>query len=276
MSGQWPPDWEDPDEVFPDQADQLDDGSRGPAVRGIRVPGLGSRSRHAGRRRAARISAALAAEAAARPRVPRSLWTTVRPRKPACAVDNQPRRRTAGRPGIARSLWTTGRRRRRGRLAPGRSAPPRPRRVRRWRRSLQTLLVAGPVLAVCLLFAGIGYAAVEHAPRAAPARPRRVRPARPSRRRRVRPPGPRPAGTGGPASAAEPVFTVTQQRHQVPPGTAGRAGTSRPGGRRRRRLAGLSRARPPPPRRPPSAAAGQSPTPALARLRAAPHRRQPA
>ena len=53
MSGHWPPEWEDPEEEFPEEADQLDAASRSTAVRGRRVPGLGSRSCPARRRRGA-------------------------------------------------------------------------------------------------------------------------------------------------------------------------------------------------------------------------------
>jgi hypothetical protein len=152
MSGEWPPDWEDPDEVFPDRAEQLDEdtGARLSEVSAylasVPAPVLPDSV-------AARISAAIAAEAAARSAgnaQPGENGLAVdnqpagdgqRPGDNAQPVDNQPAPQGEGSAG-ARTLGP----------APARA------RVRRRRRSLRTLLVAGPVLAVCLLFAGIGYA----------------------------------------------------------------------------------------------------------------------
>ncbi|HEX3711605.1 MAG TPA: hypothetical protein VHV09_02325 [Trebonia sp.] len=261
MSGEWPPDWEDPDEVFPAQAEQLDEatGARLSEVSAYlaSVPGPVLPDSVA-----ARIRAAIAAEAAARSA------------DNAQPVDNRP----AEGNGLAGDKGARGDGRKPGdnalpvdngsaspdeKPAGARTLGPAPARarVRRRRRSLQTLLVAGPVLAVCLLFAGIGYA-LSNMPSSssssaasgasAPAVPGPAYSAS----------GTSAAGDRAPASAAEPAFTVTEsgtkyqqaslagQVQAVLAGGGASAGGSQPGASSSGAAAS-------------SVAAGQSPTPAL-------------
>jgi hypothetical protein len=158
MSGEWPPDWEDQDEVLPDQADQLDEEARARLsavsayLASAPAPVMPDSVQ-------ARISAAIAAEAAARRADAGSPVDNAQPVDNTQAVDNPPsvngrlpgddpqpvENQSAGGkpPGAAVPARTL-------RRAPARA------RVRR-RLSARTFLVAGPVLVVCLFFAGIGY-----------------------------------------------------------------------------------------------------------------------
>jgi hypothetical protein len=160
MSGEWPPDWEDPDEVFPDQADQLDEeaSARLSAVSAYLAsapaPGMPDSVR-------ARISAAIAAEAAARSQGPALPVDNTQP------VDNQPSAGYSPPPVDSRSPGDNPQpvdnRPAEDTFPPGAAVPartlgPAPARARvRRRLSARTFLVAGPVLFVCLFFAGIGF-----------------------------------------------------------------------------------------------------------------------
>lgn len=261
MSGEWPPDWEDPDEVFPDQAEQLNEDTStrlsgvSAYLASVPAPVLPDSV-------AARISAAIAAEAAARSADNAQPVDNRSAAETGLAVDNQPGgdgrapgdivqpvdNRPASpdeRPAGARTLGP----------APVRA------RVRRRRRSLQTLLVAGPVLAVCLLFAGIGYALSNMpASSSSSAASGAAAPAVPAPADSAS--GTSAGGDRAPASAAEPVFAVTHsgtkyhratlagQVQAVLAGGGASASGSQPGPTASSAAAS-------------SAAAGQSPTPAL-------------
>jgi hypothetical protein len=160
MSGEWPPDWEDPDEVFPDQADQLDEeaSARLSAVSAYLASAPAPVMPDSVR---ARISAAIAAEAAGRSQ------DSALPVDNAQPVDNRPS--AAGPPPSAGSRppehdpQPVDNRPAEDPSPPGAAVPartlgPAPARARvRRRLSARTFLVAGPVLVVCLFFAGIGY-----------------------------------------------------------------------------------------------------------------------
>jgi hypothetical protein len=138
MNGEWPPDWDDPDEVIPGQADQPDEeaDARLSAVSAylasVPAPVLPDLVE-------ARISAAIAAEAASRN---------------AAGTGNALPAAAEEAPGPA----TAARRSRRSsRTRPGR--PPRWERPPSGRRDrYRAFLKAAPVLVVCLIVAGLGLA----------------------------------------------------------------------------------------------------------------------
>jgi hypothetical protein len=160
MSGEWPPDWEDPDEVFPDQADQLDEeaSARLSAVSAYLASAPAPVMPDSVR---ARISAAIAAEAAARPQGSAVPVDNAQPVDNPAAAGNPPPPAGSRPPGDNpqpvdnRPAGDTSPP---GAAVPARTLGPAPARARvRRRLSARTFLVAGPVLVVCLFFAGIGY-----------------------------------------------------------------------------------------------------------------------
>ena len=229
MSGHWPPEWEDPEEEFPEGAGQLDAEAEARLsevaayLASVPVPAMPDAVE-------ARISAALAAEAATR---------------------------AEGRPGAAPrgSLTATARARgrhrgRRGRA--GASGGVRRWRPARWRplaacrrgvRAVATQLFRRPRRAGCRSApASPGYRARRRSSAAGSGTTRAGGP------RRRRPPRRRAAGAPGPTRERADVLRGYRERHQVPAGDAGRAGACQADVQRR---AGRAPWGPPSPRRAP-------------------------
>jgi hypothetical protein len=179
MSGQWPPEWEDPAEEFPQEADQLNPDTEARLsevtayLSSVPAPVLPDAVQ-------ARISAALAAEAAARASTaPADVSTPVR------ADSGIPAPRTDGTTRAARTDGTTPAESANG-ISPAapadgitaadgaRTLGPPPARARTGRhrggsgRRMQprTLLRSGSLVAVCLVLAGFGFLLSRGAPEA--------------------------------------------------------------------------------------------------------------